>query len=137
MLDLKPAAVVLAVVILSSGCTTDRGYVPPVGVAVLRVGLVQSGQLVSIKEGRLLEVTLPPAPQGRSWRHVRKPSARILAFVGAEPTRHTKGASSLAKGMVVYYDARGPGYTSLSLECGESRQALPEEKFELTVHVYY
>ena len=102
--------------------------------------IVQSGQLVDLKEGQRITAVLPAPDPARRWALVRRPDETILKAIDCAGAKQPSRATGEAEAC---FEAGKPGYTSFRLEYLPTGRGAPMElplsqsAFELTVGVSY
>lgn len=120
------------ITVLGGGCSLFSPFGRPDPPPVIHLTATQSGQLIDIKEGRMLAVHLSDDREGLSWVFAGQPDHAVL-----DPQRRTGREEMHGVPMVVFYlTAESPGITSFRLERRGAGIETAEE-FELTVRVTY
>lgn len=128
-----------ALVVFACGCKTVSiaSYIPPVDAKITRIRHTQSGQLMGLRENRLLAVHLPRCLDERHWRLVERGDGSVLRFKGVHHTDDPRQPCTKQSETIFYFEAVGPGITSFKIQVLPGTPRKDNESFGLSVDVTY
>jgi hypothetical protein len=130
-------ALALALVWLACGCASNGAFCPPPDRAVTRVRVAQSGQMIGLRENRILAVHLGETFGVTQWSLEKAPKPRVLRYLGTDSAVGRKVPCLKDGDVVFYFEAEGPGITSLRIVPAGEKGGPGERAFDLTVEVTY
>ncbi len=127
----------LALAWLAFGCANNGAFCPPPGRAVTRVRATQSGQMIALRENRILAAHLGETSGVTQWSLDKAPRRRVLRYLGTQSAVGRKVPCLRDGDVVFYFEAEGPGITSFRIVPAGKKAATGDAAFELTVEVTY